>query len=537
MTDADLHPENILVIQLARFGDFLQTTPLLAALKARYPHSELTVLVTANQAELARTNPNLDAVLTVDLGNLAEIAQRRTLLSEKFKELSTAVKGLKALEYDLLINLNTSRVAALLGHLIPAKKRQGSHFGRDRRRLLTAPWTRFIMHLMAHRRLIRFNLVDLLTTYAGHGVPPSAGLTYPLTSETARLASDLLGPGLNGPLLGIQLGSRHKSRQWPVENYACLGQKLIMEQGAHLVLLGTNEERSLGQDFMARLGRTAPQARIRVIDLMGRTSVPGLAGVLDRLDLLITSDTGSMHLAAALKTPILALFMGPALCHETGPCGPGHLIAQVVTDCSPCTEDESRCSEMVCRFMIKPSLVFSLARYLLSQKASDLPGREMLGSNVRILVSEMDDFGTIYRPLIPWPLDREEILALAFREAGRSFMRAGYRVQEEKLGSEFMNFEPSELPGLGNLVRRLVELEEFLPLRKDRGPVTDIIKIGTEEPELKPLIRTLLIPEVSPKTAQGMVQNMRAVISKALSYSSSRVDTGRQSCLFQKAMG
>lgn len=100
-----------------------------------------------------------------------------------------------------------------------------------------------------------------------------------------------------------------------------------------------------------------------------------------------------------------------------------------------------------------------------------------------------------------------------------------------------MNFEPSELPGLGNLVHRLVELEELLPLRKDRGPVTDIIKIGTKEPELEPLIRTLLIPEVSPKTAQGMVQNMRAVISKALSYSSSRVDTDRQSCLFQKAMG
>ncbi|MBW2090688.1 MAG: glycosyltransferase family 9 protein [Deltaproteobacteria bacterium] len=511
-----LNPATLLVIQLARFGDFLQTTPLLAALKARYPNSRLTVLVNSDQAGLAETNPNIDKILTVNLGKLAAVAQSEISLPKKLKYISESIKTLKKQEYDLLINLNTSRIAALLGSLIPAKKREGSHFGQDRKRLLTAPWTGFIMNLMTCRRLIRFNLVDLLTTYAGNGAQPSKGLTYPLTFENTRLADNLLGSCHAGPLIGYQLGSRHETRQWPAEYFAALGAKQITEDGAQLVLIGTDAERSLAEKFMAEIEQIKPQAKARILNLMGQTTIPALAGVLDRLDLLVTTDTGSMHLAAAVGTPILALFMGPAYCHETGPYGPGHLIIQTVTDCSPCTENESRCSNAFCRYLIKPELVFSMARYLLKKTAAPCLMSET-GPHVRLLVSGVDSFGTIYKPLVPWRLDNEEILATAYREAGRSFMRAGYRLDQDKLLAEFKSFESSELSIAKNISKSLNLIEKLLQLKQDQKTIISLKKITDEEPNFRPLIKTVLLPHVSAKAARLMIQNMNTVISTARS--------------------
>ncbi|MBW1709082.1 MAG: glycosyltransferase family 9 protein [Deltaproteobacteria bacterium] len=521
MTIPEASPATVLVIQLARFGDVLQTTPLLSALKARYPNCQLSVLITPNQTELAKTNPNIDKILTVDLEYLSSIARSASPLSEKIKRLSKSTGQLKNQEYDRLINLNTSRIAALLGHFIPAKKREGARFGQDRKRLLTAPWTGFIMNLMANRRLIRFNLVDLLTTYAGNGVQPPERLTYPLTSEMNRMAAGLLGPHRNGPLIGFQLGSRHEARQWPIEYFTALGQRLIKENEAQIVLLGTDQERSLGEKFLAELFQTVPQSRGKVINLMGKTTIPGLAGVLNRLDLLVTTDTGSMHLAAAVGTQILALFMGPAYCHETGPYGPGHLIIQSVTDCSPCTENESQCTDTICRYQIKPDFVFLLSSYLLKKKTKNIRFQRELESNLRVLVSEIDDFGAIYRPLVTRPLDLEEVMAHAWREAGRSFMRAKYRLNHEKLAAEFMRFEPAKLPGLGDLVRGLIALDRLLPFKKGQHTMAAIQKIVTGEPTLEPLVRTFLDPEMNSEKARLMMDNIKTVVSIARSFCAS----------------
>ncbi len=532
MTSEGASPASILVIQLARFGDFLQTTPLLAALKTKYPGCRLTVLVASGQEELAETNPNIDNILTIDLKNLAKVAQSRTSIPKKLKRFSEVIKRFKNQEYDLLINLNTSRIAALLGNIMRAKQREGAHFARDRKHLITSPWAGFIMNLMTYRRLIRFNLVDLLTTYAGNELQPPKGLTYPLTVETARLAANLLGSDPCSPLIGFQLGSRHETRQWPVEYFADLGQRLIKEKKAQIVLLGTDAERPLAEKFMACLKRFNPPDKTKILNLMGQTTIPALAGVLGRLDLLVTTDTGSMHLAAAVGTPIVALFMGPAYCHETGPYGSGHLIIQSVTDCSPCTENESQCSHAFCRRLIKPELVLSVSRCLLKQ-STDRRSPAEPGPNVRVLVSEVDNFGTIYRPLIPWTVDTEEILAKAYREAGRVFMRASYSLNQDKLLAEFKNFKPADSSELENISSGLKLLGKMLPLKKDRTTMQHLQSIASEEPVLKPLIRTIIRADVGPKAARLMVRSMNTVISVAASFSASYSGSRRTGKVWQ----
>ncbi|MBU2551941.1 MAG: glycosyltransferase family 9 protein [Proteobacteria bacterium] len=421
-------PDQTLVIQLARFGDFLQTTPLLAALKQHRPDGRLSVLVDAAQASLAKGNPDVDEVLSVDLAAMRNAAGDGTRrLSRRLSGVESELVCLKGRTFDRVVNLNTSRVAALISELAVAARRDGPRLGADRKRLHPAPWAVFIMNLMRRRRLIRFNLVDLLTSYADVEARPTDRLVYPLGKEDANQGTVRATKPGDGPLIGFQLGSRHPSRQWPPEHFSRLARDLIVRDRARVLLLGTEAERPLGQAVIGHPVLSIPEAAGRITNLMGRTTIGELAGVLSGLDLLLTTDTGTMHLASAVGTPILALFIGPALCHETGPYGAGHVIVQVVTECSPCTESEADCGDYPCRGLITPDLALSLARWRLDGRRAQWPTLPEVDPRVRLMISEFDDFGVVYRPLVPWSPDPSDLLALAYREAGREFIRPAYR--------------------------------------------------------------------------------------------------------------
>lgn len=460
--------KKILVIQLARFGDFLQTTPLLAALKAQHPQSHLAVLVNSDQKAVAFSNPHIDEILTVNLAELKRSVEKPLGLSGQIAALSEAVKFLTRRRFNLVINLNTSRLAALLSELVQADERRGPRLGTDRRRLDTAPWADLIMNLMIRRRLIRFNLVDLLVCYADIESRPTDGLVYPLSSRTRARAGAFLGPDPGRPLVGLQLGSRRLSRQWPPENFAALAARLMAEHQAGIVLLGAPEEKSLAETFLQHLAANDPYAPSRIINLTGRTSMDELAGVLAHLDLLVTTDTGPMHLAAAVKTPILALFIGPAFCHETGPYGPGHLILQVRTECSPCLEKNAGCDHF-CRRLITPETAAQAARWLLSRGRTEPPGPADLGDQVSLLMSDLDDFGVVYRPLAPNRLAAADLKALAYREAGRRFMRPAYRLDLKRLVRDLNGHDRACVHELKNFSKTLKKMERFL-LEKNGDP-------------------------------------------------------------------
>ena len=515
MVDLKSNPDRILVIQLARFGDFLQTTPLLSALRAQNPQARISVLVDKGRTELAEKNPDIDEVLSVDLARLAGMARSEITLSEKIESIQAAVKSLKTERYGLVINLNYSRVAALLANLIDADKKTGPRYGSDRKQLTPSPWAGFILNLMTNRRLIRFNLVDLLTVYAEGEINPSISLTYPLSPEDSRLGAELLAQTAGQTLIGFQLGSRHFSRQWPLENFARLGAQLITKRKATLVLLGTGEEERLGHIFMESLKKISPNSSERVINLVNRTTIPALAGVLDRLNLIVTTDTGSMHLAAAVKTPILALFIGPAFCHETGPYGTGHVLAQTMTECGPCQESETKCEDAFCRNLITPKLIYSLAEWILSGRERPLPAADEFGADVQLLISSLDDFGTVYRPLAPWRLTRDDVLAASYREAGRAFMRSGYCLKEEKIASEFSSYADPEGLCFKNSKVFIEHIIQYISPKFTHGIPSGFKGLAEGQEEFKPLIRTVFNPALELEARLKMAQDMLRVITVA----------------------
>jgi heptosyltransferase-2 len=154
--------------------------------------------------------------------------------------------------------------------------------------------------------------------------PPDASLACP--PAWAEQAAGLLG---EGPWIGLAPGAAFGSaKRWPAARFAAAGDRLAGRLGARVAVLGAASERGLGEEIAAAL---AAPARV----LCGQTSLPGLVGVLSRLRLLVSNDSGPMHVAAALGVPVVAVF-GPTDWRETSPVGNAHRLVREEVYCSPC---------------------------------------------------------------------------------------------------------------------------------------------------------------------------------------------------------
>jgi lipopolysaccharide heptosyltransferase II len=164
--------------------------------------------------------------------------------------------------------------------------------------------------------------------------PPRFRLEFPRPPDLSHLF--LLETGQ--PLAVVHPGARWPTKLWPPAHWARLADWLSREKGFRVVITGGPGDRELAEEIVA-------QAEMPLLNLAGRTSLAELAEVLKQAHVAITTDTGPMHLAAALGTPVAALF-GPTAPWRTGPFGEGHEVVRLELDCSPCFQ--RRCPEPRC---------------------------------------------------------------------------------------------------------------------------------------------------------------------------------------------
>jgi ADP-heptose:LPS heptosyltransferase len=483
-------PARRLVIQLARLGDFLQTTPLLAAL------GRPDVLVTPAQAPLARASRHAGRVLVAEPARLEEAAAGPGPRRLRLARLTGLVAPLAAHPVEEVLNLNLSPLCAALAAAWPGARVRGWRRGEDGR-LRGESWMPFMLGLVADRRLTRLHLCDVLASYAGPQGPPLTRLDHQVSDEARRRAGELAPAGR--PLVALQLGANHDLRRWPVESFAGLARGLAAE-GARLVLVGSARERVLARRLARELGPAGEAVR----DLMGRTDLAALGAVLARADLVVSADTGTLHLATAVGAPALALYMGPAQAHETGPYGAGHLVLQARDRCGPCQEDRPACGgEAPCRRLITPRAALAAATALLAGQgpAAAAAGLE-LPAGVEPLAGVLDGFGQRYQALAPAPLELAAGLALALREAGRVLLRPAYAPAADGLAAELAaehrppaQADARDLAGLARAARGLAGAA----LSADAAAAR---RLAARAPGLKALAG-LVGPEAPPRLARA----------------------------------
>ncbi|OGR36724.1 MAG: hypothetical protein A2051_11345 [Desulfovibrionales bacterium GWA2_65_9] len=372
----------VLVMNLTRLGDLLQSQPTVAGLKAQGHSVALACL--ENFAPAASLMQGLDGVFPFPGARLlARLDQDWRLALAAYREATERIRHEFA--PDLVINLTPSEPARLMAMSLGAAELRGFALDDHGFNADSGAWAAFLQLASSSRGASPFNIVDIFRRIAGlSGAPDNSG-GFGLRGPTPEARSEaqvrlhgLLPDGLQGApakgFVALQLGASEDRRRWPVARFAQVARGLV-EAGFAPVLVGTAQEKALGERLRAELGPCGPAgSSAPVIDLMGQTDLPALAAVLAECRLLVTNDTGTMHLAAGLGVPCLALFLATAQPWDTGPYLPGSICLEPDMACHPCGFGQD-CPHLTdgneaCRQAIAPETVLALALDMLCGRAT-----------------------------------------------------------------------------------------------------------------------------------------------------------------------
>lgn len=351
---------NTLVINLTRFGDLLQTQPVLSGLSAQ---GRTGLLCLDNFQATADVLTGLHAVHP--LPGAALLASLDRSWRQGLIVLKRYLSKVTSEHPDCrIINLTPSITARMLASCLG---QDCVGFGLDRHGFTahSNPWAMFLQTASSSRGCSPFNVVDVFRRVAE--LPPAGGCFSLARPREEELSATRTALGNDAPresrgFVALQLGASEERRRWPLEHFARLGRLLWEKLSLTPVLLGSPGERALAERFSAL-------ADYPHVDRIGRTNLPGLAATLVNCRLLVTNDTGTMHLAAGLGVPIVAIFLATAQPWDTGPYLQGSLSLEPALACHPCGFGKTCEHGLICRRAIKPEVVFGLVRSWLEQGA------------------------------------------------------------------------------------------------------------------------------------------------------------------------
>ncbi len=403
--------EKILIVNLTRFGDLLQTSPVIEGLKRSRPGCEITLLAEKSFAEVCEGIPALDRIYRIDLDTLgAELLEGGAKLLDGFNYVRRVIDDLRSEGFSLGLNYSSSKMTAVFMGLLRIGDLRGWTMTEDGFRIIAHPWSRLFASMCLNRRFAVYNLVDYYLRMADIQ-PWGGGLYYRISDEARAGARRVLreaGWREGEKLVAIQLGASRSARCWPQRSFVELGREISASLGMRVVLIGGRLDRELAARTHLELGGVA-------LNLCGATSIAELGGVLEQCEALITGDTGPMHMAVAMKTPVIALFFGPASAFDTGPYSEGNVVLQSEVACAPCDHNVN-CLRPFCREEITAAMVARALRLRLEGRFDDLAREASRWRSVRVFRTTFDRQGFYRCELLgDRPAREEDVVREAYR--------------------------------------------------------------------------------------------------------------------------
>ena len=308
------------LLRLERIGDLLMVIDAIRDARTAWPNADIDLVVGSWNEGLARLIPEVTRVETLDVAWLA-----RDAAGASWPTLIRRTRAWRSKKYDVAINFEPDVRSNFLLWLSGARERWGYRSGGGGAFLTDALEYAPMTHVSDNARTLVAEAAGR-TPDARSGAAAGPRLVVP--ADVSTRAAARLGP-TRGVLIGVHAAGGRESKQWHLDRFAAVARELATSRNATIVLTGSDADRPLVDEVKRGL------AGVPVVDAAGGLDVPTLAGVLARLDLFVTSDTGPMHLAAAVGTPVVALF-GPAQPARYGPRAAVERIVRVDLPCSPC---------------------------------------------------------------------------------------------------------------------------------------------------------------------------------------------------------
>ncbi len=352
-----------LVFQLARFGDLVQTKRLLLSLAA-LSDIRVHLVVDRSLGGLARRIYPFTLVheMCCHGGNRSE--------AEVLAENAAVFAELKSLHPERVFTLNFSGLSFAISSLFDPDTVRG--YKRANGQNLRSRWCRMALHWTGQRRISPLNLEDFWAYFADAPIAPDQVNPHALPAGAGEI--------------GVVVAGREARRSLPLEVLLpCLEGIWTALGGPRVSLIGSGSERLAARRLIRH---ASPALSRRIRDLSGQTTLEDLVDIFSGLDAVVSPDTGAMHLAAHVGTPVRAFFLSSAWVFETGPYGEGHRIWQAARSCAPCLESAP------CPYAVSCLRPFAEAKLRTpAGRAGDWP------ENLVEMESALDALGVTYRPV------------------------------------------------------------------------------------------------------------------------------------------
>lgn len=310
--------KKILIVRLDRIGDVILSTPVIKAVRDAYPDSHIACMVRPYALDIVRGNPCLDEVIVYDKDG----AHKSLLNTARF------AAGLRKKKFDLAILLHPTNRTHLIAFLagIPARVGYDRKFG--------SLLTKRIPHT---KQLGLKHEADYALDMLRHiGIEPGEKrLHVPVHAESERKVKALFasaGIGEGDTVIAVHPGASCPSKRWRAERFAQAADRLAKAHSARVVIIASANDRAFGD-------KVASLMKAKALNLSGKTSVADLASVLKRSRLFISNDSGPVHIACAVGTPVVDIFgrndrgLSP---RRWGPTGKDDLVLHKEVGCSVC---------------------------------------------------------------------------------------------------------------------------------------------------------------------------------------------------------
>ena len=334
MTDSLSPAPDVLVVRFSAIGDILLITPLLRAIRTRYPGARIAVLTKERYAPLLSHNPHVSEVIGIPPG-------------EGIRAIAERIRGVR---YSHLLDLHGSLRSRALRRLAPGRWRTYAKRWMERTVLITTKRDIYRAEVpVAERYFEAARRLDV----DPDGGPPDFFLSEDADRRTGEWLFRL-NLGQDRPIVAIAPGAAHATKRWPAEYWIDLARR-ITSTGADVAVLG-------GPDDARLAGRIAEQAGSSVASMAGILDLQETGAVIRRAEVLVSGDTGVMHMATGVGTPVVALF-GPTV-RQFGffPYRSAAGVVELDLPCRPCSAHGSaRCplGHHRCMKQMLPDLVFA----------------------------------------------------------------------------------------------------------------------------------------------------------------------------------
>ena len=326
----------VLIVKLSALGDVVQSLPVAMAIRTQVPDAQIDWVVERPASGLLLGHQALDRVL---------VSPRHMLKDELagfVPGLMRFVRELRKVSYDAVLDLQGLMKSAMVVSLSRGKRKIGFKGGKE-------PASAMVLNeALPPYDIERHALERYLDLLEPLGLQrpafPDFGL-HPGEKPQARAAELLAKLPKGAKFIVLHPMAKWETKLWPSKHWILLG-TILQRLGYHVVLTGSTADRGVTGVIHHKLAKE-PLA----LNLAGHTDLPELSAVLTKALAVVSTDTGVMHLAAALGLPVAAIF-GPTAPWRTGPYGRGHLIMRRELECSPCFKKE--CDDLKCMTELIP---------------------------------------------------------------------------------------------------------------------------------------------------------------------------------------